>query len=101
MIKVLVQRANKHIERVVISGHSLSDDIGRDLICAGVSSIVIGSLNALEEMTNFNTDLVTIEDGYVEFFADDDETVQLLINAMIWQLKTIEKSYQDYIEIFN
>ena len=49
MIRIRVQEAGDQIIGLHFSGHAYSNDPGKDLVCAAISSIAIGVLNALEE----------------------------------------------------
>lgn len=102
MIKVHVVKKDDLISHIKVTGHAFMGEPGNDLICAGVSSIVIGTLNALNEICGLELDNAIINDGHVEFNLNDklnDKKVQLIITHMIIQLKTIEESYGDYIKI--
>ena len=85
---------------IVITGHAGYDDFGKDIVCAGVSAIVTGGLNAL---TNENKNKIScvIKDGYVNVDVLDinDDKLQLIMDVIIIQLKTIEESYKKYIKI--
>ena len=41
MIKVKVEENNNYISKVTIKGHANYDELGKDIVCAAVSSIVI------------------------------------------------------------
>ena len=47
MIKVTVKKKDNYIVDLKISGHANSDEYGKDLVCAGVSTASIGTLNML------------------------------------------------------
>ncbi|ERJ12769.1 ribosomal-processing cysteine protease Prp [Haloplasma contractile] len=99
MIKVKLKR-HDNLKDVEVSGHALFAEFGKDVVCAGVSSIVIGALNALGELTDYNTDQVTIKEGYVhipDIF--DDPQVQLVLNTMVVQLNTVWQSFPEYMDI--
>ena len=53
MIKVNIEKNKTKIISLTISGHSNYDEKGKDIVCAGVSAIVVGGLNSLliEEKT--------------------------------------------------
>ena len=50
MIKVDIAYKGKGIESILIKGHANCGDYGKDLVCAGVSAVSVGALNALEEV---------------------------------------------------
>lgn len=100
MVKVDIEFANegKFIESIEVEGHANSAPYPHDLVCAAVSAIVVGSMNALENSDEYN---IEIEEGHVMFesnkkLTDHDNTV---LETMIIQLKTIELSYKNTIKI--
>lgn len=98
MIKVEVEYRGKGFHSLKIKGHANSGDYGKDLVCAGVSAVSIGALNAFEDPDDYDID---IESGLIECIAkagsnDHDEVV---IETMLIQLKTIAASYPQAIEI--
>ena len=44
MIKVKIEK-DKSIQSVVIKGHAMYDEMGKDNVCAGVSAIKITTIN--------------------------------------------------------
>lgn len=88
-------------KEVEIKGHADSSEIvGHDLVCAAVSSITVGALNALNEIDNYD---IKIENGHIRLksrkkFSRHDSVV---IETMMVQLATIEDSYGDFIKIKN
>ncbi len=50
-----------------VSGHSLYDDIGKDIVCAGVSAIIMGSLNWFKD-----NDIIESCDGYIKLIINKD-----------------------------
>ena len=101
MIKIQINRTNKKYSSLQVSGHSNYDEHGKDIVCAGVSAIVIGGLNALtiEDKKNI---FAEVKDGYVNIDVLDlnNDKLQLIIDVMVVQLKSIEESYKKYIKIY-
>ena len=66
MIKVKVEENNNYISKVTIKGHANYDELGKDIVCAAVSSIVITTVNAIEKLDktfinhNLSKDVLTI-----------------------------------------
>lgn len=100
MTKVTVYRDGNLYRRVVISGHALYAEYGRDVVCAGISTVVTGICNALEELTSYDTSQVILREGYCDIpQLTDDEKVQWTIDVLMVELKTVEMSYPNHIEI--
>jgi len=50
MVSILINNYKHKIVQVTVTGHANFATIGKDIVCAGVSAIVTGTLNALHEM---------------------------------------------------
>ena len=48
MISVNVSFIGNDVKSLTVSGHANYDEYGKDIVCAGVSAIVTGGINALE-----------------------------------------------------
>ncbi len=82
-------------------GHAGYDEYGQDIVCAGVSALVINCINSIEAFceADFTVDTEP-ESGKIDFMLTEaaTEDVALLINSMILGLKGIQKDYgNDYI----
>ncbi|HOJ45539.1 MAG TPA: ribosomal-processing cysteine protease Prp [Bacilli bacterium] len=97
MIKALFEISAEAMH-IRISGHANSSPHGHDLVCAGVSSVAIGALNALKRPTDFR---ITNEEGLLEMTSniepsDHDKTV---LYTMKRQLETIAEAHPKSIKI--
>ncbi|WP_026906326.1 ribosomal-processing cysteine protease Prp [Paucisalibacillus globulus] len=106
MIKVTVIRDNNQIKSFELSGHADSGPYGYDLVCAGVSSVSFGAVNAVLKLTDINLAIEQgNEGGYLHVTIPDSvdtelmEKVQLLFEGMIVSLETIERDYNQFITI--
>ncbi len=99
MISVNVSFIENKVSSILITGHANQNDYGKDIVCAGVSTIVYGSINALDihQKSNFKFDL---KDGYtlIEILSNNDQ-IQLMLDMMLIQLKTLEEAYPKFIQI--
>lgn len=99
MVKVHVKRNQNHIQEIEVNDHAGYADAGFDLVCAGVSSICVGMMNALDEMVPDVCDFV-YKEAYIKIKSRlQDEKADILLNGMVYQLKTMQESYADYITI--
>ena len=99
MIKVNCVVSNGLIERLSIKGHADYDTLGKDIVCAAVSSIVTTTINniiALEE----NTIKCDTKEGNVciTVLRNSDVTNKLL-NVLIDMLKELATDYPQNIKI--
>ena len=105
MIEVTVYKTMRHeYAGFDMSGHAGYDDIGKDIVCAAVSVLVINTLNSIERFTDDKTTCVSDENsGTVEFRFKDHPShdAALLLDSMILGLEDIEDSeeYESYIDI--
>lgn len=96
-VKVLIQQ--DQITDVEITGHADSGPHGQDLVCAGVSSIGVGALNALDELVPGSC-LLEMDAGYIHIQVNDSTPqVQLLLKNLLIQYRTMETSYSKFIKI--
>ncbi|CEG28014.1 ribosomal-processing cysteine protease Prp [Bacillus sp. B-jedd] len=107
MIDVTISRNEAGlIHSFSISGHALFADRGKDIVCAGASAISVGAINAIHEMTGVVPETeIDYEEGLLRCVipenlpAQEQEKIQVLLNGMYFQLKTIEEEYGRHIRI--
>ena len=98
MINVNIKKENNIITELKISGHAKYDEYGKDIVCAGVSSALITSVNAC---LTFDKESIYYEEKnklYLKNIKKDKITNKLLEN-LINMLKSIESDYKDNIKI--
>ena len=93
MIKISIKE-----KQIIIKGHANYDELGKDIVCASVSSMVITTINAI---LRIDSDAVKYSDdnGVIIDIIKDDEITNKLINNLIDLLEELEKQYPKYIEI--
>lgn len=82
-------------------GHAQYADPGFDIICAGVSALIISTVNAVEQLTGDSFENSADEsEGSIRFrFLTFGHDSQLLIQAMLLGLSEMENSYSQYIDL--
>lgn len=98
MINIDIIRHDDYIETIIVKDHANSGDYGFDLVCAGVSAIMIGALNAFDQM-NFSGDLDMDERPKIKITSDKLKENQKYMEIIYYQLKTIQEQYSEYINI--
>lgn len=93
MIKVEIKK-----DLISISGHSGYEEIGKDIVCASVSSIVITSVNAMIRIDKESIDYKN-EDGVIIKVKKHSEVIDVLIENLIELLLELEQQYPKYIKI--
>jgi uncharacterized protein len=106
MIKVHINRANNgHIQSFEISGHANYAEKGQDIVCAGVSAVSFGTLNSIMKLTNVKPIITQGESGFLRCELPNtideaaQEKIQLLLEAMVISLQSIEEEYGKYMKI--
>ncbi|HLS65733.1 MAG TPA: ribosomal-processing cysteine protease Prp [Pseudogracilibacillus sp.] len=106
MITVTVYRKDKNVQAFEISGHANSGPYGYDLVCAAVSAVSFGAVNAIFEMTNVSPEVKQNDEGgylYVQLPSIGDKTelerTQTIIDTMLVSLRTIERDYRSFIQV--
>lgn len=106
MIHITIQRTDSNrIKAFTISGHANFAKKGEDLVCAGVSAVSFGAVNAIISLTGIEPSIEQGKDGFLRCIIpeklpnDVDEKVQILLEGMIVSLQTIERDYKKYVNI--
>lgn len=99
MINAKFEYAGEDIVAYEVSGHAMSDEPGRDLVCAGVSAVAFGLTNALIGL-GLNEERVKLDEGYLRVdTTDTDEDMNALIYGLIVSLETIEREHDEYLSV--
>lgn len=96
MVKVDIYRSGQTIYKIDVYDHAGSGDYGFDLVCAGVSAVMIGALNALDTL-NDEAILEMDPSPKISITLKQDKFKHL--EFIYYQLKSIEESYSQYIRI--
>lgn len=102
MIQILVEYEINRIHKITITGHANSGPKGQDLVCASVSSIATGALNAIDQIARDHAELVLREkpDSLIQIqVKQDSQQLQDLLRMLVIQLKTLEIAQLNYIQI--
>ena len=98
MIKALYEANDRKYASLEVSGHAEFDESGKDLICASVSSIMFGFMNALDELHE-NVEIRQSTNKIAIINKSESDVVQDYFELVMMQLKTIEESYGDFIKV--
>lgn len=105
MIKVHVKRrASGDIELITIDGHAGFADPGQDIVCAAVSGISFGTINAIDMLLGVELPVEQGENGFLRcsspvYQPEVQEKVQLLLDGMIASLQSVAIEYGKFIKI--
>ena len=104
MIEANIMYEQDRIRSFTLSGHAESGPYGYDLVCAAVSAVTFGSVNAVMELTDADLSIEQGKDGgflsvSLEGSLSSQHEAQLLLAGMVASLETIERDYGDFISI--
>lgn len=101
MITITIYQNQNRVTGFRCMGHSGYADAGSDIICAGVSALVINTINSIEAFTSSTYRVNTEEESALIDFRLDQEAghdTALLIDSMILGLQGIQNDYgNEYI----
>ena len=101
MIEVTFDKKNGKLTGFTFDGHAGYAEYGKDIVCAGVSSLVLNTINSIEcfcKDDKFTLD--TKEDGgFIAFslLKDPSKEASLLLNSLELGMKSIKESYKEHI----
>ncbi|WP_270179443.1 ribosomal-processing cysteine protease Prp [Alkalihalobacillus sp. CinArs1] len=107
MIRFKVKRdSHDRIISFSLSGHADAGPHGYDIVCAGVSAVTFGAVNAIESLCDVEL-IIDMEDegGYLSCTVParleqrTDENVQLLLRGMEVSISSIAEEYGNHIQI--
>jgi uncharacterized protein len=108
MINVHIFRNDRNeITSFEIKGHAESGPYGHDLVCAAVSAISFGTINAIIKLCHIEPMIEQGgEGGYLKMELplkmnqEAYEIAQHLLEGMVISLETIERDYKKHISIY-
>ena len=98
MIKIKLLKTGDDFKKIIIKGHAMFDDFGKDIVCAAVSSTVITSVNACLSIDENSLNYDDSEGLEIEVKKNDVITFKI-INNMISNLIELEKAYPKNVQI--
>ena len=105
MITVTITKEQSgRIQSFEMAGHANFAEHGKDLVCAAASAVSFGAVNAIIALTGETPKIHQGADGgYLNvIFLNNPENnydIQLIVQAMIVSLQTIEQDYGQHIKI--
>ena len=98
MIKITANRKDGKIVNLTVKGHANSAPHGEDLVCAAVSSILVGGCNAL---SNPNCFAIKLEEGNasVTELSHANEHDYEVLEVMLVQFKSVEETSAKFLKV--
>ena len=94
MIKVKVSK-----DQIVISGHALYSEYGKDIVCASASSIVITTINAILRIDKEAIEYIEEKDKLTIKIKSNDKIINIIIENMIAMLKELATTYKKNVKV--
>ena len=104
MIKIIVKYRSypNEISSISATGHADSGEYGHDLVCAGVSTVMVGLANALDEKNGKGFE-ISINEGNASITHRADQAYEhdyaVIFETALTMLKTIQISNSQFVEI--
>lgn len=106
MIRIEIRRGpDRSITGFTMKGHADYAEAGKDIVCAGVTAVAFGTVNAIEELLDINLNPLTPQRGHLELEIPAaiegraKEDLQLLLESMVSMIKGIEASYRKHVRL--
>lgn len=100
MIKIIIKQKNHQIQKINVSGHANSDAYGQDLVCAAITAIVSGALNALDFKHKEDVEISVLQNEIIiKNLNDKNHDLQIMLEMLKVQLSTIWTQYKKYIDM--
>ncbi len=100
MIRIQVTYENEKFVSLIAKGHAESADYGHDTVCAAVSAIIQGGINALkDDEKNYS---LSIEKGDLELkrlTSKMSEHDEIVIETIYVQLESVAQVAKDYVQL--
>jgi uncharacterized protein YsxB (DUF464 family) len=105
MIEItIVRNADGRILSFAVEGHAGYAKRGKDIVCAGISAISVGTVNAIETLTGIVLP-ATMRNGWLSSEIplqperEKEEKLQLLLESMVVMFGTIAESYGKFVAV--
>ena len=102
MISVLIKEKQQQIIHITIKGHALSDEFGKDLICASVSTAITGIINEMMKKDFFKEGkgCYELNEGFADIIIyNSDREIQVVLETLEVTLDTMVENYGQFIKI--
>lgn len=106
MVRVEIRRSpDGAVAGFRMTGHADYAEAGKDIVCAGVSAVAIGTVNSVESLIGVRLVSGTPKRGTLEAKVPEGlegrrkEDLQLLLESMVHMLRDIESAYGTYVQV--
>jgi len=94
MIKYSYKKDKDKIQYIKVSGHANYDTYNKDIVCAGISSIIISHINLIERFNLLDKISYSLNEGIFELkVLNNDEILNTVLENIINSIKNISNEY--------
>ncbi|ACU78516.1 ribosomal-processing cysteine protease Prp [Mycoplasma mycoides] len=94
MVDIIINYKNNKIIQFQMKGHANSDEYGKDLVCAGLTAIVSGALNAIDSYYKNDVDIEVLKNKITIIVKqENNNNLQLMLDMLKIQIQTITIQY--------
>lgn len=99
MIKIIINKTEQKFTKIEIIGHAQAGEYGKDLVCAAITGIATGGLNAIDQIKPNSCEFV-INEGLITIIVKENSSdLQVILQTMYYQFLTIYQQYQEFISV--
>lgn len=100
MIKIEILYHNNDIASIEVKGHANAGAYGQDIVCAGVSAVVLGGLANIVNEENYRYD-IDEEKGYIhlDVVGKNSDHDKVVLETVVTGLKKIQDEYPKNVQI--
>lgn len=99
MIRISFYKKGQLLTGFESKGHSQTEEYGRDIVCAFVSSACYMTANTVTEVLKLDSD-ARADDGYMRLeIKAEPEKAQDILNGMKLHLTELEKEYPENVKV--
>lgn len=100
MTTIRIFRSKDGYKGFISDGHSGYAEAGSDIVCAAISVLTINTINSIESLAGDKVE-ASEKDGHLEcrFPEKTSEKADLLMDAMVLGLKSVEENYRESLRI--
>jgi uncharacterized protein YsxB (DUF464 family) len=105
MTIIKIKKNNNQFVYVECLGHTGYGEVGSDILCASISSLVQGCALGIKKVVKLDIDIQTNNDGYYKFTIpfnltkEQLDAVNVLVNTLIECLLDLQKGYSKYMKL--
>ncbi|HOK41005.1 MAG TPA: ribosomal-processing cysteine protease Prp [bacterium] len=103
MINIFIQKTQKKISKILISGHSFEGKKGNNIICAAVSAVVKMLVVGLQDIIKTKLTIIAENEGEIEIELKENilenEKAKVLFETFIKTIEWIDKKYKNNITL--